>query len=584
MDISINSLKKYGNILKKPIFPLILFLYPFIGVFQGVDISDTGYTLGQFIYPDKVDKVWKIATFLHHIVGSLMVRLPYGSCLAGINAYTTLIISGILLLCYFMLSKYIPPEIVFVGEFISASLCWCPRVILYNYLTYFFFTSGMLFLVCGLIKTGSEEQSVRRQGGLYLVFAGVNLGLNVMVRFPNIVETITIVIVFVYGIWEKKKISELIKEFFCCFLGFSIGFLIPLAFICARYGSFSYAEMIASLFSMTSSASDYTASGMLILILSSYAKALLNMLILIPCLLAGIVMFYLFKGKFELLKKLFYCAGLLLLIKYFFSRGILTANYYYYDCFFQIAMIFIIISLAVLVLDCAGIFKGKSSEKLLSLTAIFMILILPVGSNNYTYPLMNSLFFIAPVSLMTLNRALRMAGTREIAFPVKSMVFMLVLLLIIQSGIFHIRFSFKDGDDGTIRDTEVKGIEKLYGMKTTKKNAESLSSLYAALKDMNPEDEDVILFGNIPGISYVFDMKPAIFSSWPDLDSNAAERLEESLNELIIKNEKPLVIIRGDGTGQTHSEKKYNTLLLFMDEMGYKEVYTDGEFRLYAAD
>ena len=90
----------------------------------------------------------------------------------------------------------------------------------------------MLFLVCGLIKTGSEEQSVRRQGGLYLVFVGVNLGLNVMVRFPNIVETITIVIVFVYGIWEKKKISELIKEFFCCFLGFSIGFLIVILCWC----------------------------------------------------------------------------------------------------------------------------------------------------------------------------------------------------------------------------------------------------------------------------------------------------------------------------------------------------------------
>ena len=353
MDIrlKIDQLKKYEGILKKAVFPLILFLYPFIGIFQGVDLSDTGYTLGQFIYTDKVDEFWKIATFLHHTAGSLLIRLPYGNYLAGINAYSTLIISGILLLCYFMLSKYIPYGIVFIGEFTAASLCWCPRVILYNYLTYLFFNAGMLFLVYGLIKTESEDNALKRSGSLYLASAGVCLGLNVMVRFPNIVETAAIVIVFAYGVWEKKKPSAVIKEVLTCFTGFAAGFLIPLIFICLSYGPGSYADMIASLFSITSDASDYTAGGMLTLIFSSYAKTLLNMLILIPCLLAGLLMFYLFRGRLELIKKLIYCAGLLLLVKYFFSRGILTANYYYYDSVFQIAMIFIVISLAVLIPD-----------------------------------------------------------------------------------------------------------------------------------------------------------------------------------------------------------------------------------------
>ena len=64
------------------------------------------------------------------------MHLPFGATFLGMNFYTALIQTVIAVTAYFVLRGRIPAPLVMLGEFLALGLCWCPSVILYNYLTY----------------------------------------------------------------------------------------------------------------------------------------------------------------------------------------------------------------------------------------------------------------------------------------------------------------------------------------------------------------------------------------------------------------------------------------------------------------
>ena len=562
-------------VLERGVFPVVLFLYPFIGMFQGIDLTDTAYSLGNYRFMERLDPMWVIATYLPHVTGRLIQHLPYGNTMAGCNAYCTLFICATGLCAYALLARFVPAWIGFAGTLLAESLFWCPRAILYNTMTYFLFTAGTLLLLHAVTNETETKWP--------FLLAGICFGLNVTVRLPNIVHTVMIVIVFVYGHMENRGILTVCKQVILCVCGFFAGFLVPFLAICIRYGSYAYSEMIISLFGMSETAREYSLGGMLLSVANAYAKTLGHMAILVPCMAAGVAMFTIKKDKWTNWKKAAYVAGLLILGRYYLAQGVFTFNYWYYDCMFQAAMMFLIVSCILFVSDLLNLFHGSSQERILSLAALVSVLILPIGSNNYTFPVINCLFVIAPASLACFLRARRAAYETTIApqqFVWVSAVTGIVLVLLVQGALFHFRFSFRDGMDGTVRDTRITEIPKLNGMVTTAENADRLTALYTFFRESGYEGRETLLFGDIPGISYLFDLPPAIFTTWPDLESNVTERFDEALSAL---SDPPLVIVQPEGAGTyTHSERKYTLLLFYMEQNGYETVYDANGLKVFA--
>ena len=100
-------------------------------------------------------------------------------------------------LVYRSLKKRMPAVLVFAGEMAALGLCWCPSVILYNYLTYLLMSAGMLLLYEGILQGNAAyaascdaqpQQGTGAGGYRYYVLAGVCLGANVAVRMPNVVQ------------------------------------------------------------------------------------------------------------------------------------------------------------------------------------------------------------------------------------------------------------------------------------------------------------------------------------------------------------------------------------------------------------
>ena len=578
MNININRYliwyKKYQKFFEKYLFPLILFLYPFIGVRQGVDVTDTTYSLGNYQFQNSLDQVWMLATYLPNLLGHALTLLPGGDSMLGMNVYSTFLICTMALAVYVLLQKWISCRILFAGEFIAISLCWCPRVILYNYMTYLFLTLGTIMLLYAL--------TAQKRNTLYLVCAGFFLGLNVMVRFPNVVEAGLVLAVWFYGGLEKKKIRQIVKETLLCMLGYLVGILIPMITIVIIYGSSAYFNMIAGLFGMTAGASDYTPAGMLSSILGAYGHTLSIMLVMIPCVIAGIMMFLFRQGSCLRIKKILYVAGILVLFRFFFARGIITTNYFYYDSMFQAAMMFLILGIILCAVYSIGWMNGSREERLLAFISLLLILIIPIGSNNYTFPLVNNLFIISPVILLLFRRIIQKAGAVQFHFAWKSMIAAVIFALLVQGTFFHFNYSFVDGADGQARNTVVTEIPRAKGMVTTRSNADSLLQLYTFIQKNGLQDTSVIQFGKAPGICYLMNLKPALFSLWPDLDSNTVEHFDQAMMSLG-SNTNPLIIVHPDFSGEVLAEQKYDILLDYMANYDYNKIFENDNYIVYQA-
>ena len=147
---------KYRNFIENVLFPILLAIYPLVGINQGLNVADTTYSLANFQYFGQMKGTWMVATFLANAVGSLLIRLPFGGTLLGMYFYTSLVQSATALMVYLALRKRIPAPLLFVGEMLALGLCWCPSTVLYNYLTYFLMTAGMLLLYRGLMSVPGE--------------------------------------------------------------------------------------------------------------------------------------------------------------------------------------------------------------------------------------------------------------------------------------------------------------------------------------------------------------------------------------------------------------------------------------------
>ena len=584
--------EKYLSIAAEVLFPLFLLLFPLLKISQGVDLTDTPYSLGNYRFFPQMEGVWVLSTFLSNVVGYLFTRLPMGGTMLYMKLYTSLIISIMALFSYRFFKTKMPPALAFAAELAAIGFCWCPTGILYNYMTYLFFLMGSVFLFRGLAGRRS----------VWLFVAGVCLGLNVSVRVPNILETSLIIALWYYGARKKKTPQQIAKETGICVGGFLAACVLMFCVIWACYGAGAYAEMIRGLFGMAQGASDYTLGEMLLSILSAYSRGFRWMLYLILCVLPGIPFFVIQKEKFPLLRKMAYCLGIVFLFFVLGRWGMYNFKYYQKEAGLQWGVVFLLLSLAVCVWM---MFTGMLDDewKLIGCMALIIILITPLGSNNHVWPALNNLFFVAPVTFWMIYRFARwgriyLDSTGKVPlFPVKAMAMGVVLAFLVQSLGLGMCYVFIDGETGEARNVRVIDNAVASGMYTSALNAETLDeiSLFILENQTAYQDKGFILYGNIPGLSYYLDKPSAIFTTWPDLDTNSYDRLLEDL-EKISKSlrigtgteeggkERPLVILSaalnlvGDKEAQ---DKKLQAILSFMKENGYEQVFENEAYVLY---
>lgn len=594
--------------IQQVLFPLILFLFPLCKAGRGIDLTDTGYSLANYRFRESIEGLWMMLTWLSNLTGSLFTRLPMGNTMLGMKLYCSLVVSLTAVLGYRFFSTKMPAWVAFLVELAAIGFCWCPTVILYNYLTYLFFLLGIIFLFRGL--AGSRKHC--------LVIAGMLLGVNAFVRFPNnMLEAGLILPLWYYGVLKHRGMKQttgktVMVQTGLCLVGYLGAFLAMVGVISLHYGSDAFARMVSGVFGMAGSASDYTLGEMLGAILDAYAHGFRWLLYMILCVLPGIPFFLIQRERYPKLRKVVYCLCIPVLFFVLYKWGMFNFRYYQKESALQWGVVFLLVALAVTVWM---LFTRMLDDewRLIGSMALWSILITPLGSNNHVWPVLNNLFFVAPVVFWMVYRFVRwgreyLDATGKIPlFPVKAMLSGILAAFFIQAIGIGFGYVFLDGENGEVLNSRVENNVILQGMKTNPALAGALGEISAFFEEKEPEyaGKKLILYGNIPGLSYYLDRPPALFSTWPDLDTNSSAQLAESLAAVDRgmqaqgeDKERPLVILPtpfsaylsedgaameywGVDRGEYDSDDKLQMLKGFMEENRYREVFANEAFVVY---
>ncbi len=607
--------RKYHNFIENWLFPAILLLYPFLVVNQGLDVADSTYSLTNFQYFDSMNGTWMVATFLSNAAGWLFMHLPFGGTLLGMKCYTTLVQSATALMVYFVLKKRIAAPLLVLGEFLVLGLCWCPSTILYNYLTYFLMAAAILLLYRGV--TGGK---IRR---LYFLAAGICLGANVAVRMPNVVQAALIVAVW-YGIvliCRRKDgrsplpWSALFSVTGWCLLGYVVGFGVPLAVICVRYGISAYPDMVFTMFAMTEQATDYKPTSMLTGMFGDYIKGLYWLVFAGVCAGAAGVAFLVRERLYDAGKNAYKITGaiikigyvmlLLALLRFYWGRGMFHFRYYEYGngCIYYPAVLLLLVTIAAAVYCLIGK-KVCVEQKIMAAFVLLQIFLTPLGSNNDLYPIINNLFVAAPFLLWVVWSRLAEKGGRmdKYRFLWAMPVCGLVAFLLMQSIGSHANFVFQDGIYGEVRDMRVKKPEKAAGIYTNQENGALLEELSDFIKEEGLTGRKMITYGELPGLFYLLDMPPALSTGWADLKSYRMAEYTRDLaaleTESVAGGEMPVIIVSSavaaywsdDGEAinwfgvdmeKMAMDEKQRILGDWIRDYGYTEVFGNARYVVY---
>ena len=86
---------------------LLLAVYPLRHIWLGVELTDSAYSAGNYRFSDKINSMWFFSTYLANVMGQFLSGLPGGNTMMGLNAYSALFISVIVVAMYWFYTKII---------------------------------------------------------------------------------------------------------------------------------------------------------------------------------------------------------------------------------------------------------------------------------------------------------------------------------------------------------------------------------------------------------------------------------------------------------------------------------------------
>jgi hypothetical protein len=380
--------------------------------------------------------------------------------------------------------------------------------------------------------------------------------------------------------------------------------------------------MVKTMFAMTDTAVDYKPTSMLTGMFGDYAVGLYWLLFAAVCMAAGFALWKM-QEKFSrtkraatLLCRLAYVAILLVLLRFYWGRGVFSFRYYEYSSIYYPAVLLLLAGILMAVV-CLVQKKARTEQKVLALLVLVQIFVTPLGSNNALYPIINNLFLVIPFMLWMAGEW-RQAGGKQpadvdiaaagrnaaFAFVWQAPFAVLVAFVCVQSVGFHMNFSFRDGVQGEKRTVCIDTPAKAAHVCTGEDNGEMLEELAAFAETEGLTGSAILTYGDLPGLGYLLDMPPALSTFWCDLDSYRMVEYEQDMTQLesaIVQDgtgAAPVIILSSETAAYLSedadamnwfgvdrdtlaADEKLQILGAFMTKYEYQEQFANGRYAVY---
>ena len=515
----------------------LVIIFPYLLIFQGLDVTDIGFWLTNyhqiFIEPSNIQLLF--SCWLSNVIGGIWIRMVGGLGLFGVKLGGAIVVSITCYLSYLILKDYIKKEFLLIGLLLTEMIAFSGTSIILNYnnLSALFFTLSAYFFIKAILK----EQYI-----LFL-FSGFLIGLNIFIRFSNILGISLVVVIFFYGYLKKIKISIQIRRSLYFLLGWCASIIMVLI-IMKILGHYKlYLNSLLDLFEVGTS-SDLRHSGIMLikLLIRDHLFVLLYFFI---ALLGTIVISKIFH-KIKLNKYFKYIIFFIfaLLISFFLYKG--------HRYFIYIIMGMLYLSLLINIFNLP---KIDVNLKMISLTALLILFITPLGSSNGISNARFGMWLALPISIALLMQIMEIKN--DLNFTTDSnkffgrfkinkqeMLFAKIIILIF-CFTFMLMFSFRyTYSDTTNRLAMHYSINhpKLKMVYTTKERAKVVGELLDEIPKYVQAGDYLLCYEHIPMVHFLTETRPYLYTSWPILYQPGEFQI--NLDKTFKEKEKYPVIVR----------------------------------------
>ncbi|MCR5255659.1 MAG: hypothetical protein K6D96_06965 [Acetatifactor sp.] len=573
---------------------LLIALIPFINITKGIDFTDTGYSVVNFLHAWDHEAYWSLSTFFANVVGWILMMLPFGKTYLGIKIYTTLIISITGVGSYFLMKKYLNRFAAALGVALSLFVIWCPSVVLYNQLTYLLDVGLIALIMKGLFE---EKKSL-------LFVSGLFSGLDVFVRFSNLTRLIFIIPVICFCIYkcESEGIKGSFGRIFICIGGFASGVIASVMTIGISHGFDSIPRFLSDLRTLQGADYGYSFSDMILTLpeaIVKYGKWFIG-LVIVSMVVFGTA---LRTGKETIEKKKsiikIFAAGIvavltLIPLRFMSYWGVFThVDYTRYDTI-EVFVGYLIL-MAVFFVDVNIFSKNVNAEmKIFSIFVLCLIFIIPLGTNTGMQAYQGSLFIIAPFVTGSMVEIINKSIERKsyMSFAAVAIASIMLLITVFQFTCFRMNYIYGDVNNRELTATYERQESTLNGVKMLPGMVGIIEGLEEYFEGNVPISDEVITWGNIPLMSFALKRESAISTGWPDLTSYSEETFKTELEHIAdgikTKNEKPVVIVNAWFSGGDPLDRnvwevstKAEIMGRFIIDNDYELVYENDKFKVY---
>jgi len=203
---------------------LAILLYPLLSMLQGVDVTDTGFSVAHYaLFLDHFDAISASSSlWLTTLLGALWentVGVHFG--LIAHRFLFVLLTYINALLAYLLLRRHFRSEFIFIGIFLAIAYQSMSHVTYdYNLATSTFYLLALYSLYNGLTENNK----------FYIFIAGIIIGSNIFVRIPNIIGIGLYLLILIHSTYKTPfNIKDFFYKSIVFFAGVLTGVIIILA-------------------------------------------------------------------------------------------------------------------------------------------------------------------------------------------------------------------------------------------------------------------------------------------------------------------------------------------------------------------
>lgn len=563
----------------------LIVIWPFLFIWQGLDMTDTGYLLtgGQqiFIEPQNIQFSYLLSFLINgswnRLAGSLGLM---GAYLGGAVLYLLTAVC-----VYVALKKVVPEKILLLGVLISIMIPNLMRYITYNNLTSLFFVAGSGIMIAAFRKKSSP---------CYFL-SGILFGLTVYLRLPNIVSIFLFVAIIIGHFLDDGSWKDNIKESLSFLAGFASAVVIPFIILHMAGLSGQYVETFHRLWNiMTDPSSHHSGGGLLKKLIMDSDKTF-------AAFFKGFLVLAIVAKITDSSKKKTLSMGMMAIVIVaviltgfgFLGR---TAGYHFYVIAF---------SVFILLLQIFGFPHSNREVRFASLLALLVMVFAMAGSNTGFSAARYDLWLAFPLSLYGLFRmgGLNICGAESADRSNRDLTPCLCIFsekgirmvrnvicvsLILFFSILCYRFSYRDSDRRYQLRYSVDHPKMKY-FYTTEQRARAITEALGELSKYCMPGDYLLAYNYIPLIHYLTGTRPYAYHSWPDMYT--PEQLLEKLKQAIVERNVFPPVIRAkypplnDSWPQKHlanrgSSKHHQVFDEFLKHGKYVQVWENDFFQI----